>query len=298
MPLVLNADDDDAIDLDDLVDALETTPFDPRDDASFASLGPLLARLGRNRHFLADLAIDELKQRFARQETMSGYGAQALMLRPATSRYLLRAAFWPARNDAVVQASGTAPFAYDMPHDHNFSFLTYGYLGPGYWSDYYLFGGDDDALPGDPARLSFVERARLDHGKLMLYRAHRDVHVQLPPDAFSVSLNIMAQDGARPWRSQYRFDIGRDTIAEALTVTASEALAALAVQFGGGNGRELAQHLVRHHPSPRMRRTALDALAAAEADPSGRAAVYALAVDDFRLGRHAQARLDRLHSGG
>lgn len=298
MPLVLDPGRGDAIGVDELVEALDASGFDPRDEASFAAMGPWLARLGRNDRFLADLAIDELKQRCTRQAAMSGYGAQALLLRPANGRYVLRAAFWPAADDAVVQASGAAAFFYDMPHDHDFSFLTYGYLGPGYWSDYYLFGGAEDALPGDPAHLSFVERSRLEPGKLMLYRAHRDVHVQLPPDALSVSLNVMAHDLAQPWRGQYRFDIGRDTIAQGLTTTASEALAALAVQLGGGDGLDLAHHLVRRHPSARMRRTALDALAAAAADADGRAATYALAVDDPALARHARGRLDRLHYGG
>ena len=298
MPLVLDPGEGEAIGLDELVDTLETTPFDPRDEASFAALAPWLARLGRNRHFLADLAIDELKARCSRQEAMSGYGAQALLLRPANERYVLRAAFWPARNDAVVRASGTAPFAYDIPHDHNFSFLTYGYLGPGYWSDYYLFDGANDALPGDPANLQFVERSRLEPGRTMLYRAHHDVHVQLPPDAFSVSLNIMAYDRAQPWRSQYRFDIATDTIAEALTVTASEALVGLAVQFGGGEGLDLAHHVRRRHPSPRMRRTALDALAGLAPVAVEREAIYAMATDDRVLAPYARLNLEHLHYGG
>ncbi|MFX9061834.1 hypothetical protein ABTN34_19000, partial [Acinetobacter baumannii] len=66
----------------------------------------------------------------------AAYGAQAILLAPPNGNYVLRANCWPARDDAIVRASGTAPFFYDMPHDHNFPFLTYGYLGPGYWSDY------------------------------------------------------------------------------------------------------------------------------------------------------------------
>jgi hypothetical protein len=61
---------------------------------------------------------------------------------------VLRANFWPAREDPVVRASGPAAFFYDLPHDHNFPFLTYGYLGPGYWSDYFEY--DVDALAGVP----------------------------------------------------------------------------------------------------------------------------------------------------
>ena len=303
MPRLIAPGGGDAIGLDELVDALDAHPFDVRDEDSFAAVGPLLARLGHNRRFLADVAIAKLAARCTRQQATSQYGAQVLLLRPPNGRYVLRANFWPAREDAVVRASGTAPFFYDFAHDHNFPFLTYGYLGPGYWSDYYLFDGARDALPGDSARLHFDERSRLEPGKLMLYRAHRDVHVQLPPDAFSVSLNILGYDPAHVWRSQYRFDIARDTIAEALTTTPSEALATLAVQFGGGNGTELVQHLVRHHPSARLRRTALDALAGAAPDADAWAAIWASGADDAdpdlaRLARARIARADRLRSGG
>jgi hypothetical protein len=297
MPVILDPGVGDAIELDELAELLDATPFDVRDDASFASVAPLLARLGRNRRFLTDLAIDELKTRFSRQEEFSTYGAQVLMLRPANGRYVLRANFWPARDDAVVRASGTAPFFYDLPHDHNFPFLTYGYLGPGYWSDYYEFDGPGDALPGDAAHLRFVERSRLEPDKLMLYRAHRDVHVQLPPDAFSVSLNILGYDRAQPWRSQYRFDVASDTVAAALTTTPSEALATLAAQFGGGNGLDLVHSLLHRHPSARMRRTALDALAATEEGAEGRERVYEAALGDAQVGRHARRRLDRVQNG-
>ncbi|MEI9927755.1 MAG: hypothetical protein WDN44_08700 [Sphingomonas sp.] len=74
-----------------------------------------------------------------------------LLLRPPNGRYVLRANFWPARADPVTRASGAAAFFYDLPHDHNFPFLTYGYLGPGYWSDYYEYEiGDVIGLPGSP----------------------------------------------------------------------------------------------------------------------------------------------------
>lgn len=39
--------------------------------------------------------------------------------------------------------------------------------------------------------IRFVERSNLAEGRMMLYRAHRDVHSQLPPESLSVSLNIM-----------------------------------------------------------------------------------------------------------
>lgn len=244
-----------------LIDALDAARVDPRDEAGFAALAPLLARLGANRRFLADRAVAELKSRHAGQRA-NGYGAQVLLLHPPTGHYVLRANFWPAAGDAVLRASGPAPFFYDFPHDHNFPFLTLGYLGPGYWSDYYE-RADRGGAAGDPAGLAFTGRARLAPGEVRHYRAHRDIHRQLPPDAFSVSINILGYHPAQPWRDQLRFDLERNRIAGTLTTTPSEVLVALAVQLGGGNGIDLASDFAQRHPHPRMRRTALQALRSA-----------------------------------
>lgn len=290
MPRVIDPGIGGAIGLDELVETLDAYPVDARDEDAFASWGPLLARLGRNPDFLAELAIEELKTRCAAQHTGNGYGAQVFLLRPPNGRYVLRANFWPARADPVTRASGPAAFFYDLPHDHSFPFLTVGYLGPGYWSDYYEYDVAPLAgLPGEEAGLRFVERARLDPGKLMLYRMRRDIHVQLPPDSMSVSLNILGADPAQPWLDQYRFDIGRGTIAEGLTVTAAEALVAIAVHTG--NGLDLAERFARQHPCPRMRVTALDALASAQPDQAAARFVRAADDPDRFVAGHARMRL-------
>lgn len=290
MPRLIDPGTDDAIGLDDLVEALEANPVDVRDEDGFASWGPLLARLGRNPDFLADLAIAELETRCAAQSAANGYGAQVFLLRPPNGRYVLRANFWPARDDPVTRASGPAAFFYDLPHDHNFPFLTTGYLGPGYWSDYYEYDVAALAgLPGEAAGLRFVERSRLEQGRLMLYRMRRDIHVQLPPDSMSASLNILGSDPAQPWLDQYRFDVGRGTIAAGLTVTAAEALVAIAVHVG--NGLDLAERLARNHPCARMRVTALDALASALPDQAPALFEAATGDPDRLVSGHARARL-------
>ena len=264
MPRLIDPGDASPIGLDALIDALASTTVDARDDDAFASLGPLLARLGRNRDFLAELAIAELKDRYCRQ-TANRYGPQVMLL-GGDHRFVVRANFWPAPGDAMLRASGPAAFFYGFAHDHNFPFLTYGYTGPGYVSDDYDHDGDwIDRAPGERVALQPRGRARLDPGRLLLYRAHRDVHVQHPPEALSVSLNILARDPAQQWRDQFEYDVGAGTIVRALTTTASEVLVALAVHFGGGNGLDLATSFAARHPSPRMRRTAADALASATA---------------------------------
>ncbi|WNO53907.1 transposase [Stakelama saccharophila] len=267
--------------------------MDVRDEDAFAALGPALARLSRNRDFLAELAVAELKRQWTARPARGGYGPQLLLLRPPDGRFVLRANFWPAREDAVTRHSGPATFFYDLPHDHNFPFLTVGYHGPGYWSDYYEVDGDAiGGLPGDPARLRFTGRACLSPGTVMLYRMRRDVHVQLPPDRFSVSLNILGVDPEQPWLDQYRFDIRRNCIAEAMTTAPAEPLVTLAAQLGG-NGRDLAERFAAEHPCDRMRWTAFEALASASADPDAALAIYDRAAASARpaVARRARARL-------
>lgn len=246
-----------AISLEELVDALAVTRADARDEAAFASLAPLLGRLGRNRAFLADLAIAELKDRHRRQNA-NNYGAQVMLLH-SDARFTIRANFWPAAGDPLMRTSGGAAFFYDFAHDHNFPFLTQGYFGPGYVSDDYVV----DGVAGTTGSLRFAGRTRLEPGRLMLYRAHRDVHVQHPPEQLSISLNILARDPAQQWRDQHHYDVNSGAILRSMTTTPGEVLVALAVHFGGGNGIDLATSLAARHPSPRMRDSAAAALASA-----------------------------------
>jgi hypothetical protein len=104
-----------------------------------------------------------------------------------------------------------------------------------------------------------------------------------------VSLNILGQHPAHPWIDQSRFDMARNTVAEALTLAPSEALATLAVNLGGEAGRALLDHLAIHHPHPRMRATALAARCSAGIEGDGVAMLERVAADPQPALR-AQAR--------
>lgn len=267
MARVIPCETDEALELGDVVAALNASGFDPRDEESFAACAPLLKGLANNRRFLADIAVAELKDRCQRQSRENGYTPQVIMLHRASENYFIRANFWPSPTDPVFRASGASPFFYHLPHDHNFSFLTVGYLGPGYWSDYYEY--DRDAVvgvPGEKVDLKFIEKTRLEQGKVMLYRAGRDVHDQLPADAMSVSINIMEAANNIPFTNQYRFDVERCEIAGILTSSPTEALLALAANHEGGNARDLVESFAAAHPCERIRFSALRELALAETD--------------------------------
>lgn len=265
MPRILSCPNEDALTLADLVQSLNDEAFDPADEDSFAAAGPLLKGLANNRDFLADIAIAELKDRCETQSRDNRYSGQVIMLHRASEKYFIRANFWPAAQDSIFKASGPGPFFYHIPHDHNFSFLTVGYLGSGYWSEYYEYDYEKVVgVPGEKVDLRFIEKARLDQGKVMLYRAHKDVHDQLPADELSVSINIMEASPKLPFFSQYRFDPKTCEIAGILTRTSSEALLALAANHDGGNARDLVESFAARHPCDRIQFSALRELAAAE----------------------------------
>ena len=267
MPRLIDPPAGPALDLAEVTARLDESGVDLSDETSVARCAALLAGLGRNRDFLADRVIAALKASYADQLEINRYSAQVFILHRGARGFYLRANLWPAATDAVTAASGPAAFSYGVPHDHNFSFLTAGYFGPGYVSDYYDYDPEAvDGRLGEPLNLSFAGRSQLGEGKMMLYRAHRDIHSQLPPESLSVSLNIMDEGDHVPWRDQYIVDLEAGTIARRPTLTSGELLLRCAVHLTA-NGRDIADHFARAHPVPRVRANALAALAAVAADP-------------------------------
>jgi hypothetical protein len=199
-----------------------------------------------------------------------------MMLAPPNGEFFIRANIWPSLDDHMVRASGGASFVLGLPHDHNFNFLTLGYFGPGYWSDYYEYDyGDVVGYRGEAVpSLKFIECSRLEEGKLMLYRAHRDVHAQGAADSLSVSLNIMHMHSAQPWLDQYRFDLERREIAAILAPGPNDAFIKLAVALGSAEALDLAHNFARQHPSDRLRLAAWDALAAQAPSEAARDALW------------------------
>jgi hypothetical protein len=295
MPRVIDLEDHRVASLAETADALNTVGFDPREEESLLHAALWLRRLGNDPDFLGDLLVDELARRHRQDVLDNAYGPQVMMLVPPQGGFFIRANIWPSADEHMVKASGNSAFAIGMPHDHNFSFLTLGYFGPGYWSDYYEYDYEEvvgyrgEAVPS----LRHVGRDRLEPGKIMLYRAHRDVHAQLPADSLSVSLNIMHTQGAQGWLDQYRFDLERREIAAILSPGPTEAFLRLAVGLDSESGLELARTFARRHPSDRLQLVAWSALAGRESDAGARDAVWREAESSGSLLVAAEARARR-----
>lgn len=245
------------------VDSIDAAAFDPRDEGSLAHAALWLRRLGNNPDFLGDLIVGKLTARHTRETAESTYGPQAIVLSGMRGGFFLRANIWPSERDHAFRTSGAHSFVYGIPHDHNFDFLTVGYFGPGYRSDYYEY--DYEAVAGwcgEAAGLRFIERSALAPGTLMHYRAHRDVHRQLPPESLSVSLNVVGADPTAGWFDQYGFDVEGDTVTGALNPTSTEVFLRIAVGLGGAEALDMAERFGHSHPSDRLRLACFEARAA------------------------------------
>lgn len=295
MPRVIEIADEQIATLAEACAAIDAAGFNPGDEDSLQNTALWLRRLGNNSAFLGDLLIEQLALRHREDLGIGGYSPQVVVLSQPHRDFYLRANIWPSADEHMVRASGNSAFAIGLPHDHNFNFLTLGYFGPGYWSDYYEYDyGEVTGWIGEPVpSLRFVERARLEPGKLMLYRAHLDVHTQLPADSLSVSLNVMHSHGAQGWLDQYRFDTEHGTVAALLGPPPSEAFLRIAVGLGGAEALDLAERFAHHHPSDRMRLAAWDALASLEADQAARDALWARAEASGSRLVEAEARARR-----
>src|SRR3546814_20111803 len=145
------------------------------------------------------------------------------MLHRAADKYVFRSKFWPGPRDSCFKSSGSSPFFYHVPHDHNFSFLTVGYLGPGYWSEYYEYEYDKVVgYPGEAVDLRFVERSRLEEGKVILYRAHRDLPTQLPADEMSVPHHRLEGSPRPTFRWRFRCAVEQPGLTLSLHTTTSK----------------------------------------------------------------------------
>src|SRR3546814_12658543 len=105
-----------------------------------------------------------------------------------------------------------------------------------------------DGRLGEPMALNFVGRSRLSEGRMLLYRAHRDIHSHRPPERLSISLNIMDEGEHVPWRDQYIVDLDRRALAPRPTVAASEMLLRCTVHLPG-TGRSGAHPVSPPHPA-------------------------------------------------
>ena len=270
---------------------------DLRDVDSLAASAPMLRALANDR----ELIVRELNQRIANYLSEGVIpSAQALHLGRGENFYV-RAGIWPAIADMASGRTYQDQFAYNLAHDHNFSFMTVNYLGPGYETEIYEYDYEKIAgHVGEVVDLQFLEKVRFGSGMVMLYRASRDVHVQYAPSELTITLNLMVAPPEVRMRDQFFFDLQTRAIASYPPEIASSSRASLlniAGFLGDGNTEQLLSDLAATHPCRRTRLNAYEAWA--RQVTAGSTAIWERATQDAApmVANAARRRLKEFERG-
>ncbi len=260
--------------LDEYLDAVKGT-VSAQDIDSVAASAPLLKRLGNNRTFVVEHLNEQLK--FWPANALPFYSVQSSIL-GNDGPVSVRMNIWPTIDaDERRRKIQSNVYSYYDTHDHNFTFMTVGYFGAGYGTRLYEYDASQViGYPGEKVDIRFLEETTLPVGKVMLYRPGRDIHTQLPPSEFSMSLNLMVVDAHREsLRDQYYFDIERGCIASYVESNSSKRISQVEMMrfIGDDNSVDILWSLAQRHPCPRTRLAALETLVAlkpGEADAAWR----------------------------
>ncbi len=286
MPQTLISDHDNIIGLEEVIAYLEEYGFDPKDEASITNAAYQLKGLYNDRDFLSDILIRELEDRCQTQNESNAYGGQSIILYNQQA-IMIRANIWPGKDHYLMRKNGEAAFYFDTPHDHNFDFLTIGYMGPGYRSEYYEYDYEKViGYKGEHVDLRYIETSCLEEGKILHYRAHKDVHQQLPARSLSVSINIMHQNMVQPWYDQYHFDLSTQKIVKILNHVSGEVLLQMAVHLLPEQGQALAHEYMHNHPCDRMRYSSFQAFLSVQSNENAAEMISKTAHSDSKFLRN------------
>jgi hypothetical protein len=256
-----------------------------------------LRMLSNNKAFLVDLVNREICDATDLDDYQaSSKFSQQIVDLGGTPAFRLRANMWPACMAETPSDWEKSLFAYMMPHDHNADFLTVGYWGPGYETDIYEYDPERTlGYDGERVDIRFLERTQLTNGKVMFYRANRDIHTQLPAKEFSISINLLSADpDAVRSTKQYWFDVEQGVISasvERLDYSPYVFLCRLAAMVGNGATINSMEKLAAGHFDSRIRAEAFASLA--KLDAGSAAHHWQLASEDVDpyVQRVARAKL-------
>jgi len=254
----------DSISLDEFIIAISKSNYDFSSYADLIDAGKYLKRLSNNRGFLLDMMFSELES-FSTFQQNNFYGPQVFLIHNEES-YFLRANVWNPLSAVEKQMEG---HVYDVCHDHNFDILTVGYFGPGYQARTYTYDVQSvTGMLGEKVDLDETGIFTLNEGRVALYRAKKDVHIQIPPDELSVSLNLIPKN-SKASGPQFQFDEKSHTICRYLHSSGSELTVRLAGLIGGKHALKDLRAISESHSNDHLR--ALSIVALAELTPSGTA---------------------------
>jgi len=234
--------------------ALAQREVDPREPASLLALAEPLYRLAGDPGLLQTCINHSLA--YWRQGSTHFYSSQSCHI-ASRGNFAIRINLWPLlpadpRRRAIL-ADVLSYFDY---HDHNFSFITANYFGPGYETEMYSYRrGAVAGYPGAPVELDYHGRHMLDANTVLLYEQFHDIHMQLPPARLSASLNLMMTPENAGLTDQFYFDVKRGRIRDYVASSSHKRVNALgfARHFHDDRTLELLLRILETHPCSRTR---------------------------------------------
>ena len=249
--------------LEELIEAVERT-FRQDDEASMEACGPMLAGFAKDAGILPRLVNAAIGAIIASRSVAPIRTPQSFLI-AARETFYVRCNLWmPLSESLRSRQYQERLYSLEVPHDHNFSFLTVGHLGPGYTTELYEY--ERSSVRGDigeEVRLTPSGTYVLSPGDVMLYRQGIDVHVQHQPAAPSASINLMflSERNRREW--QYLFDIESGRIAglSGTAIRSRHELMRLAGEVGDAQTADLLDSISRDCPCLQTRAAGKRALA-------------------------------------
>lgn len=245
------------IGLDDYVEYIQSK-VDLKDLDSVAASASMLRALANDRA----LVVRELNNLLLNSKPSLRWSTVHSIVLGEGEGFYVRANVWPANSDLANSAAYHSQLAYNLAHDHNFTFMTVTHLGPGYETEIYEYDYQrTEGFVGEPVDLQFLQKTRFTTGSVMLYRASQDVHVQYPPEELTITLNLMLRGAEFP-RDQYHFDLTSRTISAVSDPNASGRLSLLrlAAAIGNQDSAELLDRIATEHACRQTRLAAFESL--------------------------------------
>lgn len=191
----------------DVLELLERTSkeVDRRDPQSLMALAEPLYCLAQDKSLLQKYINIGLSQ--WEKGLLHFYSSQSCQI-ASLDGFGIRVNLWPLLpSDPRRRAILADVLSYFDFHDHNFSFITANFSGPGYETELYSYRRDAMVgYPGEVLELDYQGRHCLDNKTVMLYEEFCDVHSQLPPVSPSSSINLMMTSESSGLTNQHYFN--------------------------------------------------------------------------------------------
>ena len=236
---------------------------DPNDLGSLTACAPLLAGFARRSGIVTDVINKTIEELLSARWVAPIRTPQSFVL-AVHDLFYVRCNLWaPLAADLRSKSYQERLYSLELPHDHNFSFLTVGYLGPGYTTDLFEYDRRQvEGRIGETVDLRPAGTFTLSPGDVMFYREGLDVHIQHQPPELSASLNIMflSEFTRREW--QYLFDLPSRTITgrSGNAMRSRHELMLLAGEVGDAETMNLLEDVGSKCGCPSTRRAAVAAL--------------------------------------